>query len=254
VLISIDRRARPPRPLPTAVEDRWILSRLRASSDSSHERIDSYDFAHAALELYDFVYGELCDWYLELVKGRGCASRLASCSSTLRFVLRETLTIAIRSCRSSPRRCGSTCASEDEGLLAGVVPARLADSLDRPAGEAALERVIAATQAMRSWRDSVGIKPGVPCSRASTPTATTGSSRCSRGSRASSFERGSTAPSRRRACRSRAGRSRSSTGSTSRAHEQRSARRASARRDLARGQIENGSFAPSSPTRGSSRS
>ena len=29
-----------------------------------------YDFAHAALGLYDFVYGELCDWYLELVKPR----------------------------------------------------------------------------------------------------------------------------------------------------------------------------------------
>ena len=30
----------------------------------------SYDFAHAALGLYEFVYGELCDWYLELVKPR----------------------------------------------------------------------------------------------------------------------------------------------------------------------------------------
>ena len=29
-----------------------------------------FDFSHAALALYDFVYGELCDWYLELVKPR----------------------------------------------------------------------------------------------------------------------------------------------------------------------------------------
>ena len=34
------------------------------------DRIERYDFSHAALALYDFVYGELCDWYLELVKPR----------------------------------------------------------------------------------------------------------------------------------------------------------------------------------------
>ena len=56
---------------PSAVEDRWILSRLaRASRERWPSGSRRYDFAHAALALYEFVYGELCDWYLELVKGR----------------------------------------------------------------------------------------------------------------------------------------------------------------------------------------
>jgi valyl-tRNA synthetase len=55
---------------PTTVEDRWILSRLQRVKEHTARRIESYDFSHAALGLYDFVYGELCDWYLELVKPR----------------------------------------------------------------------------------------------------------------------------------------------------------------------------------------
>ena len=33
-------------------------------------RIDDFDFAKAALGLYDYIYGDLCDWYLEMVKPR----------------------------------------------------------------------------------------------------------------------------------------------------------------------------------------
>ena len=43
----------------------WRVNEAQAGA-----RIEAYDFSHAALGLYDFVYGELCDWYLELVKPR----------------------------------------------------------------------------------------------------------------------------------------------------------------------------------------
>ena len=51
------------------------------------------DFSHAALALYDFVYGELCDWYLELVKPRLRAGEPES-AATLLHVLTETLALA----------------------------------------------------------------------------------------------------------------------------------------------------------------
>ena len=60
----------PAQALPSAVEDRWILSRLARFEQELGERIGAYDFARAALALYDFVYGDLCDWYIELIKGR----------------------------------------------------------------------------------------------------------------------------------------------------------------------------------------
>ena len=41
----------------------------RAKADVARS-IDAFEFHHAALGLYDFVYGELCDWYLEMIKPR----------------------------------------------------------------------------------------------------------------------------------------------------------------------------------------
>ena len=58
------RRAR--RPSRTAGSSRGSSAPRRRLGS----RIAQFDFAHAALGLYDFVYGELCDWYLELVKPR----------------------------------------------------------------------------------------------------------------------------------------------------------------------------------------
>ncbi len=63
-------RALEPMAMPRTVEDRWILSRLAQIEADTAARIEDYDFSHAALGIYDFVYGELCDWYLELVKHR----------------------------------------------------------------------------------------------------------------------------------------------------------------------------------------
>src|SRR3954451_14215291 len=80
------------------IEDRWILSRLDAAKDTMRIRIDDFDFAKAALGLYDYIYGDLCDWYLEMVKPRLYAeddqAGRADLAATLRHVLRETLILA----------------------------------------------------------------------------------------------------------------------------------------------------------------
>ena len=57
-------------PEPQTVEDAWILSRLQRAIAHVTDAIAGFEFHRAALGLYDFVYGELCDWYLEIVKPR----------------------------------------------------------------------------------------------------------------------------------------------------------------------------------------
>jgi len=158
VLLGIGEQAGPAAPLPTAVEDRWILSRLERFELELAQRIEAYDFPRAALALYDFVYGELCDWYIELVKSRIEEPELRT---TLRFVLRETLQIAHPVMPFVTEELWQYVRQPAEGLLAGVIrPPREHSAIDADA-EAALERVIGATQALRRWRSEVGVSPGL---------------------------------------------------------------------------------------------
>ena len=54
----------------TTVEDTWILSRLQAAEAEFAEAIGAFEFHRASRVLYRFIYGELCDWYLEMLKPR----------------------------------------------------------------------------------------------------------------------------------------------------------------------------------------
>jgi valyl-tRNA synthetase len=157
VLLAIGERDSVAAPMPTTVEDRWILSRLARFEAELSERIDAYDFPRAALALYDFVYGELCDWYIELVKRRLGEPEL---DATLRFVLRETLALAHPMMPFVTEELWQYVREEGEGLLAGIVREPLGAGAIDAAAEEALERVIGATQAIRNWREAVEVKPG----------------------------------------------------------------------------------------------
>ncbi|MGI8801835.1 MAG: valine--tRNA ligase [Solirubrobacteraceae bacterium] len=162
VLRSVDRDVAP-RPLPTAIEDRWILSRLTRIETELARRLDAYDFSQAALRLYDFVYRDLCDVYLELVKARLAddAPDRPALSATMLHVLRDTLALSHPLIPFVTEEVWSHVSRSDEGLLAGTAFPVADESLLDPDAEAALDRGIAAAQAIRGWRDEVGIKPKV---------------------------------------------------------------------------------------------
>jgi valyl-tRNA synthetase len=143
-----------PAALPQTVEDRWILSRLGAARDDFAARVQAFDFSKAALGLYDFVYGELCDWYLELIKGREFDDNL---SAHLLHVLRETVVLAHPIVPFVTEELWPHVGGE--GLLAAHVAGDVVAPRDLGA-ERDVERVIATVQAVRSWRDAGGVKPG----------------------------------------------------------------------------------------------
>ena len=54
----------------TPLETRWIFDRLHAVTTEVDRALTNYRFDEAANAIYQFFWGELCDWYLELVKLR----------------------------------------------------------------------------------------------------------------------------------------------------------------------------------------
>src|SRR4051812_10098627 len=48
--------------------ERWILSRVQRVSEEVDAALEEYRVADAAQAAYHFVWGELCDWYIELAK------------------------------------------------------------------------------------------------------------------------------------------------------------------------------------------
>jgi valyl-tRNA synthetase len=155
-------------PRPQTVEDRWILSRLQQIKADTAARIEDYDFSHAALGLYDFVYGELCDWYLELVKyrlpdlGEGeepDAGRQAL-AATLLHVLRETVALSHPLIPFVTEELWSYLDDTGE-LLAGCAYPHGRQELTDIDAEVAVERAIEAIALIRGWRDSVNARPGL---------------------------------------------------------------------------------------------
>ena len=162
ILTRVDPEARAAAK-PRTIEDRWILSRLAATRATFEQHVAAFDFSKAALTLYDFVYGELCDWYLELVKPRlyeAEGEERADLDATLLHLLTETLQLAHPVIPFVTEEIWSFVPGA-EGLLAARQAGPAPSDADRDAeAERALADAIAAVTALRGWRDGVGAPAG----------------------------------------------------------------------------------------------
>jgi valyl-tRNA synthetase len=75
MFMNVDRLDADLRPSADAVysdllEDVWIRSRFNRVTRDVNEALEAYRFHEAANRIYDFFWGDFCDWYIELIKGR----------------------------------------------------------------------------------------------------------------------------------------------------------------------------------------
>ncbi len=72
------------------IEDKWILSRLNRKIVETKQYLNAYDPGGASRSLYEFVWGEFCDWYIELSKIRLYGNDEAA-KRTAKLMLSRTL-------------------------------------------------------------------------------------------------------------------------------------------------------------------
>jgi valyl-tRNA synthetase len=144
-----------------AIEDRWIISCLASALERRRSCLERFDFAHLALSLYDFVFGELCDWYLEIAKGRlaGAGERAGALCEFLIAILRETCALAHPVIPFVTEELWSHLGGQ--GLLAGAPAPRLGRELIDAQAQAQMGLTIEAVSAIRAWRDAAGVRPGM---------------------------------------------------------------------------------------------
>jgi valyl-tRNA synthetase len=73
------------------IEDKWILTKLSQVTGEVTDNLDKYELGVASGKLYDFVWGDLCDWYIELIK-----PRLLDGDDTAKSVLYHVLSSSLK--------------------------------------------------------------------------------------------------------------------------------------------------------------
>ena len=185
-------------------EDRWILSRLSRTCAAVQEQLSSYRPSAALAAVREFFWGDLCDWYLELIKprlsGAGDAAGAddadadaarqtvaAVLDGTLRLLhpfvpfISETLWARLR--ELAPRRGIAGWQPADAELLAVADWPRPDALLEDAALEAGVDRLRGVARAVRDLRARHGVEARKPLDAIIRPTGDGGG-----GSRLDAYE------------------------------------------------------------------
>lgn len=144
------------------IVDRWLLSRLHRLVKTVGDSLDTYDIQPAAQALYAFFWGELCDWYIEVSKGR---LQNESTRHVPQWVLLKSIESFLIMIHPIMPHITEEVYSHlpIEGKSAFVMSAdwpALPDSFFQPEEEARVERWFAITRAFRALRASVDLTAG----------------------------------------------------------------------------------------------
>jgi valyl-tRNA synthetase len=155
----------PPCP-PLELCDRWILSRYYQVVQESRSYFESYGLGEAAKGLYEFIWGDFCDWYIELVKSRlqqdAEPNSKKVAQQTFAFVLEGILKLLHPFMPHITEEIWHTLTQkgEDECLALQAYP-EAETSLINPELEQQFELLFGTIRTIRNLRADTDIKPGL---------------------------------------------------------------------------------------------
>lgn len=146
--------------------DRWILSRYYQVVQQSRNNFETYALGEAAKGLYEFIWGDFCDWYIELVKSRlqqdAEPNSKKVAQQTFAFVLEGILKLLHPFMPHITEEIWHTLTQkgEDECLALQAYP-EVEISLINPDLEQQFELLFGTIRTIRNLRADTDIKPGV---------------------------------------------------------------------------------------------
>ncbi len=141
-----------------APADKWILTKLRDLTREVIKNLDRYEIGLASTKLYDFVWGEFCDWYIELSKPflySDDEKKKLQTLAVLKYVLENTLKLMHP---FTPFITEEIWQSLNGGaLIAESYPDKNAKAYPKEAKE--FELIMELIRAVRNIRAEVGAQP-----------------------------------------------------------------------------------------------
>jgi valyl-tRNA synthetase len=144
--------------------DRWILDRYNEVVSDTTGLLEKYELGEAARGVYDFIWGDFCDWFIELSKvslyGKDEITKERA-KSVLYFVLEGILRllhpfmpfISEEIWQHLPRTDG------EEALLISSWPEPV-EKLENKQARQEMELIMQVIRAIRNLRSEVGLPPG----------------------------------------------------------------------------------------------
>lgn len=148
---------------PLTLADRWILSRLQHTIKDVSSFLEKFELGEAGRLIYDFIWGEVCDWYIELIKPRLYDKEHPEERSTAQFVLCRVLGDAMKLLHPYmpfiTEEIWQHLPHEGESIM--IAPWPVADeSLMDESVESGMTVMMDAIKAIRNMRAEVNAAPG----------------------------------------------------------------------------------------------
>ena len=148
---------------PYTLADKWILSRLQNTTQKVTEFLERFELGEAGRLIYDFIWGEICDWYIELIKPRLYDKEKPEERATAQYVLFTVLGEAMKLLHPYMPFITEEIWQHlpHEGSSIMIAPWPKADkTLVNEEAETAMTAVMETIKAIRNMRAEVNAAPG----------------------------------------------------------------------------------------------
>ncbi|MHC1718841.1 MAG: valine--tRNA ligase [Acidaminococcaceae bacterium] len=148
---------------PYTLADKWILSRLSHTEKEVTDLLGRFELGEAGRLVYEFIWGEFCDWYIELAKPRLYNKENAEERATAQHVICEVLSSSMKLLHPYmpfiTEEIWQCLPHEGDSIMVAAWPKSDENLFDAEA-EAAMNAIMEAIKAIRNMRAEVNVAPG----------------------------------------------------------------------------------------------